>query len=162
MFFVLMMYLWWSLCTLYLLACQVRDTYGISHQDYDHDLWPLRSLLLYLCDVFQSLINPMVCCFGFGLLKMISTSAQLFLDIPHFTLRKTTRLRRRRAPPSETHPSVTLKLFVVVGGDSSEAVGHLDGGELDEPQQPVNLPLVPPVSAASSACHGQVMVMDIQ
>ena len=26
---------------------------------------PLRSLLLYLCDVFQSLINPMVCCFWF-------------------------------------------------------------------------------------------------
>ena len=43
------MYLWWSLGTLYLLACQV------SYH---------RSLLLRLCDVFQALINSLVCWFG--------------------------------------------------------------------------------------------------
>ena len=36
----LMMYLWWSLCTLYLFVCQVSY--------YKQ----LRSLLLLLCDVF--------------------------------------------------------------------------------------------------------------
>ena len=46
--FVLRMYLWWSLCTLYLLACQV--TYFRR----------LRSLLC-LCDVFRAQINSLVC-----------------------------------------------------------------------------------------------------
>ena len=44
------MYLWWSLCALYLHACQVR-----------YCRW-LRFLLLYLC-VFQALINSIVCWF---------------------------------------------------------------------------------------------------
>ena len=45
---ILMMYLW-CLCTLYLLAC---------HVSYH---WQLRSLLLYLCNIFSELINSLVC-----------------------------------------------------------------------------------------------------
>ena len=45
------MYLWWSLCTLYLYACQVSRSY---HRR-------LVSLLLYLCYVFRALINSLVC-----------------------------------------------------------------------------------------------------
>ena len=41
--------LWWSLCTLYLLTCQVSYRRG------------LRSLLLCLCNVFWALINSLVC-----------------------------------------------------------------------------------------------------
>ena len=44
-------HLWWSLCTLHLLTCQVR----VRRQ--------LRSLLLCLCDVFQALISSLVCWF---------------------------------------------------------------------------------------------------
>ena len=44
-------YLWWSLCTLYLLECQVR----VRRQ--------LRSLLLCLCDLFWALISSLVCWF---------------------------------------------------------------------------------------------------
>ena len=44
------MYLWWSLCTLYLHVCQVTVTVG-----------RLRSLLLYLCYIFRALINSFVC-----------------------------------------------------------------------------------------------------
>ena len=43
-------YLWWSLCSLYLLARQVRF-YGRR----------LGSLLLCLRDVFRALINSVVC-----------------------------------------------------------------------------------------------------
>ena len=42
-----MMYLW-CLCTLYLLAC---------HVSYH---WQLRSLLLYLCNIFSEIINSLV------------------------------------------------------------------------------------------------------
>jgi len=45
------MYLWWSLYTLYLLACQVRVTAGDS------------GLCCWACDVFQVLINFHVCDF---------------------------------------------------------------------------------------------------
>ena len=41
--------LWWNLCTLYLHACQVS-----YHRQ-------LRSLFLYLCDIFWALINSLVC-----------------------------------------------------------------------------------------------------
>ena len=41
--------LWWSLCALYLHACQVRVTVG--------DL----GLCCYTCYVFQALINSLVC-----------------------------------------------------------------------------------------------------
>ena len=44
---ILWMYLGWSLCTLYLLACQVRVTVGDSG--------------LCWCDVFRALINSLVC-----------------------------------------------------------------------------------------------------
>ena len=47
----LRMHLWWSLCTLYLHACQ-----GSYRRR-------LRSLLLYLCYVFRTLINSPVCRF---------------------------------------------------------------------------------------------------
>ena len=42
------MYLWWSLCTLYLLACQVRVITGDSGD-------------LCLCNVFWALINSLIC-----------------------------------------------------------------------------------------------------
>ena len=45
----LRMYLWWSLCTLYLHACQVS-----------YCRW-LRSLLSYLCNIFWALIHSLVC-----------------------------------------------------------------------------------------------------
>ena len=54
---------WWSLCTLYLHACQV------SHRRR------LRSLLLCLCDVLQALINSLVCWFKF---TDVQTSANYF------------------------------------------------------------------------------------
>ena len=44
------MYLWWSLCTLYLLACQVRVTVGDSGLCF----WFLR-------DVFRALVNSFAC-----------------------------------------------------------------------------------------------------
>ena len=47
------MYLWWSLCTLYLHACQVSYRRRLG------------SLLLYLCYVFRALINSLVCWFHF-------------------------------------------------------------------------------------------------
>ena len=47
----LRMYLWWNLCTLYLHAYQVRVTVGD------------RSLLLYLCYIFQALVNSLLCWF---------------------------------------------------------------------------------------------------
>ena len=40
---------WWSFCTLYLLACQVRF---------------LRFQLLCLCDIFRALINSLACWFS--------------------------------------------------------------------------------------------------
>ena len=40
--------IWWGLCTLYLLACQVRVTAGDS------------ALSLRLCEVFRVLINSLV------------------------------------------------------------------------------------------------------
>ena len=43
------MHLWWSLCTLYLLACQVRVTVGDS------------GLCCCTCYVFRALINSLVC-----------------------------------------------------------------------------------------------------
>ena len=45
------MYLWWSLCTLYLPTCQVRVTIQVTR---------LKSLLLCSCDVFCALINSLV------------------------------------------------------------------------------------------------------
>ena len=45
----LRMYLWWSLCTLYLLACQVRVIIGDS------------GLCCTLCYVFWALINSLLC-----------------------------------------------------------------------------------------------------
>ena len=53
------MYLWWSLCTLYLPACQVRVA-GMPGESYRRWHW---SLLLYSCDVFWVLINSLVCWF---------------------------------------------------------------------------------------------------
>ena len=50
--FHLRMYLWWSLWTLYLLACKVRVTVGES-----------GLYCCWLCDLFWVLINPLVCCF---------------------------------------------------------------------------------------------------
>ena len=47
------MYLWWTLCTLYLHICQVS---------YYRQLW---SLLLYLCYVFWALINSPVFWFSY-------------------------------------------------------------------------------------------------
>ena len=44
------MYLWWTLCTLNLHACQLGETYR----------WRLRSLLLSLCYVFRALISSLV------------------------------------------------------------------------------------------------------
>ena len=55
------MHLWWSLCTLYLHACQVTVTIGSR----------LRSLLLYLCYVFQALINYLVCRFCMSTLGLL-------------------------------------------------------------------------------------------
>ena len=55
------MHLWWSLCTLYLHACQVTVTIGSR----------LRSLLLYLCYVFQALINYLVCWFCMSTLGLL-------------------------------------------------------------------------------------------
>ena len=45
-----MEFIWWSLCTLYSYACQVRGTER-----------RLRSLLLCLSDVFRALINSLAC-----------------------------------------------------------------------------------------------------
>ena len=46
------MYLWWSLCTLYLPTCRVRVTIQVTR---------VKSLLLCSCDVFCALINSLVC-----------------------------------------------------------------------------------------------------
>ena len=67
------MYLWWSLCTLYLLACQVRVTIGTTDVPLVEFMYlvftrmpgesyhrHLGSLLLCLCDVFQVLTNSHV------------------------------------------------------------------------------------------------------
>ena len=51
------MYLWWSLCTLNLHACQVR----------------VRSLLLCLCDVFWALFNSLVCWFSTDLSSRVDS-----------------------------------------------------------------------------------------
>ena len=69
------MYLWWSLCTLYLHAFQVRVTIGDSGlftrvPGESHHRW-LRSLLLYLCYVFQVLINSLVCWFCMSTLGFV-------------------------------------------------------------------------------------------
>ena len=71
---VLRMYLWWSSCTLYLLARQTRVTI------YKR----LRSLLLCLCDVFRALINSLVCWFctsalGLVLLQIVIINSSFFL-----------------------------------------------------------------------------------
>ena len=58
---LLWMYFWWSLCTLYLHACQVRVTVGDS----------VRSLLLCLCDVFRMLINSLICWFCTSALGLV-------------------------------------------------------------------------------------------
>ena len=93
---ILRMHLWWSLCTLYLHACQVRfwgcTSGGVyvpciyTHARWDFEDVPLvefmylvftrmpgesyhrqpRSLLLYLCYLFQALINSFVCWFCLG------------------------------------------------------------------------------------------------
>ena len=47
------MYLWWSLCTLYLFTRVPGESYRRR----------LGSLLLFLCDVCRALINSLVCCF---------------------------------------------------------------------------------------------------
>ena len=49
----LWMYLWWSSCTLYLFTRMPGESYRRR----------LRSLLFYLCYLFQALINSLVCCF---------------------------------------------------------------------------------------------------
>ena len=53
------MYLWWSLCTLYLHACLV----SYSRRP--------RSLLLYLCYVYRALINSLVCSFCTSALGLV-------------------------------------------------------------------------------------------
>ena len=66
------MYLWWSLYTVYLHACQVRVTVEdaplVKYMYLVFTRLPgesyrrrLRSLLLYLCYVFRALINFLVC-----------------------------------------------------------------------------------------------------
>ena len=82
--FFLRMYLWWSLCTLYLLACQVKvitcdsglcccfqDIPLVEFMYLIFTRMPsesyrrqLKSLLLCLCDVFRVLINSLVCWFS--------------------------------------------------------------------------------------------------
>ena len=75
-----LVYLWWGLSTLYLLTCQVRVTVGDSffflnswvdvllvefmylvftHMPGESYCRRLRSLLLCLCGVFQTLINSL-------------------------------------------------------------------------------------------------------
>ena len=55
------MYLWWSLlCPLYLLACQVRVT--IATQVF---------VVAFMCDIFQGLINSLVCWFCTGTLGLV-------------------------------------------------------------------------------------------
>ena len=51
------MYLWWSLCTLNLHACQVR----------------VRSLLLCLCDIFWLLVNSLACWFSTDLSSRVDS-----------------------------------------------------------------------------------------
>ena len=55
------MYLWLSLCTLYLHACQVRVTVTIGDS----------GLCCCLCDVFWELINSLVCCFCASTLGLV-------------------------------------------------------------------------------------------
>ena len=56
-------YLWWSLCTLHLLACHVTCTYAEDYVPcaYSHARWEYRRRFLALlpccCAVFQTLIN---------------------------------------------------------------------------------------------------------
>ena len=58
-------YAWWSLCTLYLHACQmvmVEFMYLVfTRMPGESYRRRLRSLLLYLCYVFRALINSLVC-----------------------------------------------------------------------------------------------------
>ena len=68
-------YLWWSLCTLYLHACQVS-----YHRQF-------RSLL-YLCCTFLALINSLVCWFctrilGLILFQSCFLCSGFFMSLPH-------------------------------------------------------------------------------
>ena len=70
--------LWWSLCTLYLLACQVRVHPLVEFMHLVFTRMPgeryhrrLRSLLLWLCDVFRVLINSLVCRFCTSALGLV-------------------------------------------------------------------------------------------
>ena len=78
------MYLWWSLCTLYLLACQVRVTIGTTNVPLVEFMYlvftcvpgesyhmHLGSLLLCLCDIFQALTNSHVSWFCTSTLGLV-------------------------------------------------------------------------------------------
>ena len=78
---LLCMYLWCSLCTLYLHACQVRVTVYVRLVEFMHLVFTrmpgesycrrLRSLLLCLCDVFRTLINSLICWFCTSALGLV-------------------------------------------------------------------------------------------
>ena len=67
--YILMVYFWWSLCTLYLHACK-KDVPLVEFMYLVFTRMPgesyrrqLRSLLLYLCYIFRALINSLVGCY---------------------------------------------------------------------------------------------------
>ena len=73
LWYILRMYLWWSLCTLHLHACQVRVCRRLRFlllylrylfRALINSLVWLRSLLLYLSYLFRALINFLVCWFS--------------------------------------------------------------------------------------------------
>ena len=78
---LLWMYLWCSLCTLYLHACQVRVTVNVPLMEFMYLVFTrmpgesycrrLRSLLLCLCDVFRTLINSLICWFCTSALGLV-------------------------------------------------------------------------------------------
>ena len=78
---LLWMYLWWSLCTLYLHACLVRVTVDVPLVEFMYLVFTrmpgesycrrLRSLLLCLCDVFRMLINSLICWFCTSALGLV-------------------------------------------------------------------------------------------
>ena len=122
------MYLWWSLCTLYLHLCQVRVTVNVPLVEFMYLVFTrmpgksycrrLRYLLLCLCDILRTLINFLVCSFcnqasvfTFHLTTLQLTEGSHFvsMDLPE-GMHRVDATEARKVMKSQTHVRFTVTI----------------------------------------------------